>query len=135
MGLFSKKKEQMTQQPELPPLRFPDLPSEEVPMYGQPQISNSEAQAIKQAMAPMPTPERSYGMPMHEDKPLFVRVEKYKDVMETLNGLKSKLNEAGDILRELSRIKAEEEHELNAWQQDLEQAKERLLAIEKNLSE
>lgn len=135
MGLFSKKKEQMTQQPELPPLRFPDLPSEEVPMYGQPQISNSEAQAIKQAMAPMPTPERNYGGPMHEDKPLFVRVEKYKDVMETLNGLKGKLNEAGDILRELSRIKAEEEHELNAWQQDLESAKERLLAIEKNLSE
>lgn len=134
MGIFSKKKEQMTQQSELPPLRFPDLPSEEVPMYGQPQISNSEAQAIKQAMAPMQMPERSYA-PVHEDKPLFVRVEKYKDVMETLNGLKGKLNEAGDILRELSRIKAEEEHELNVWQQDLEQAKERLLAIEKNLSE
>lgn len=131
MGFFSKKKEQMTQ-PELPPLKFPDLPSEEVPMYGQPQISSSEAQAIKQAMAPMP--ERSYA-PMQEDKPLFVRVEKYKDVMETLSGLKEKLNEAGDVLRELSRIKAEEEQELNAWQQDLENVKDRLLAIEKTLSE
>lgn len=131
MGLFSsKKKEQMTQ-PELPPLKFPELPSEEMPMYEQPQM-NSEAQAIKKAMSPMP--ERGYS-PVQEDKPLFIKVEKYKEVMETLSGLKNKLNEAGDILRELSRIKSEEDQELSAWQQDLENVKEKLLAVEKGLSE
>ncbi len=130
MGLFSSNKKEKMTQPELPPLKFPDLPSEDMPMYGQPQIS--EAQAIKQAITPVP--ERNYA-PMHDEKPLFVRVEKYKDVMETLNGLKMKLSEAGDILRELSRIKAEEEQELNSWQQDLENVKEKLLAIERNLTE
>jgi len=134
MGLFSSKKKGQMTQPELPPLKFPDLPSEDLPMYGQPQISNAEAQAIKQAMAPPTSQDKGYA-PLQEEKPLFVRVEKYKDVMDTLNGLKNKLNDAGDILRELSRIKAEEEQELNAWQQDLESVKDKLLAIERNLSE
>ncbi len=131
MGLFgSKKKEQMTQS-ELPPLKFPDLPSEDTPMYEQPQIAPSEAQSIKQAMQ---RPAESYA-PVHEDKPLFIRIEKYKEVMETLNGLKDKLGEAGEILKELSRIKAEEEQELTSWQQDLESAKEKLLSIERSLNE
>lgn len=136
MGLFgSKKKEQMTQ-PELPPLKFPDLPSEEdASMYEQPQIAPSEAQSIKQAMQRSPYESAQSYAPMHEDKPLFVRIEKYKEVMETLNGLKDKLGEAGEILKELSRIKAEEEQELSNWQQDLENAKERLLSIERSLNE
>ena len=135
MGIFSsKKKEQMTQS-ELPPLRFPDLPSEETSMYEQPQIAPSEAQAIKQAMQQRQMPSENNYAPMHEDKPLFVRIEKYKEVMETLNGLKNKLGEAGEILKELSRIKAEEEQELTNWQQDLENAKEKLLSIERSLNE
>lgn len=134
MALFgSKKKEQLTQ-PELPPLKFPELPSEE-PLYGQPQISNSEAQAIKQAISPLPSEKVFMPEMGHEEKPLFVRVERYKNVVDTLEDLKQKLAEAGDVLRELSRIKADEEQELTNWQQDLEGVKEKLLLIEKNLTE
>lgn len=130
MGLFSKKKEAEVKT-ELPPLKFPELPPENEP-------SASETEAIKQAVAPvsMPAPrEEAPRLEDKEEKPLFVKVEKYREVMVTLNELKNKLKDAGDLLVELNRIKEQEERELTAWQDDLNAIKEKLINIDRTLFE
>ncbi len=151
MGLFSsKKKDKMLPRPELPPLKFPDLPVEDLPSYPPMQgMSSGEAQTLRgavqspeftlfqrQFMPQMPQEEMlSLGMHEEMERPLFVRIEKYKDVMETLNELKDKMKDAGDVLRELNRIKDEEEQELASWHHDLEAIKEKLMTIDKSLFE
>lgn len=132
MGLFSKKKE-VEVKTELPPLKFPELPPEEQ------EVSSTETDAIKQAVSPvaMPPPARetlSYSEDK-EEKPLFVKVEKYREVMVTLNELKNKLKDAGDLLVELNKIKEQEDRELSSWQDDLNGIKEKLISIDKTLFE
>lgn len=140
MGLFSSKKKEKAAKSELPPLKFPDLPQEEFPEFKQQEISPAEATAIKEAVKPAPqAPARMEMMTemehTGEEKPLFVKVEKYKEVLETINELKERLKDAGDILTELNRIKDEEEHELQSWQEDLESIKAKLMTIDQTLFE
>lgn len=143
MGLFSSKKKNQQLKTELPPLKFPDLPAEEMlsypPMQG---MSSEEADTIRNAVGQkLPPLQQQFipqePMPMHEDaeRPLFVRIEKYRDVMETLNELKERLKDAGDVLKELQRIKEDEETELASWQNDLESIKEKLMTIDRSLFE
>jgi len=129
MGIFSKKKEAEVKA-ELPPLKFPELPPEEA------ETSPAEAQEIKKAVLPekeaaQPAPAEK----VSEEKPLFVKIEKYREVMATLNELKNKLKDAGDLLVELNNIKDREEEEIKSWHNDLESIKEKLLMIDKTLFE
>lgn len=133
MGLFSKKKE-VEVKTELPPLKFPELPPEEH------EPTTTETEALKQAvspvsMPPMPAQREQPRFEQGEEKPLFVKVEKYREVMVTLNELKNKLKDAGDLLVELNKIKEQEERELSAWQDDLNSIKDKLINIDKTLFE
>ena len=142
MGLFSSKKKEQPAKLELPPLKFPDLPQEESSAKKPSLITPEEANAIKEAVSTVPrAPSREeiyreapsiMGQP---EKPLFVKVEKYKEVMNTIEELKEKLRDTGAILNELNRIKDEEEHEINSWQKDLEEIKEKLMTIDQSLFE
>jgi len=84
---------------------------------------------------PPPPREQTRFSEDKEEKPLFVKVEKYREVMVTLNELKNKLKDAGDLLVELNKIKEQEERELSAWQDDLNAVKEKLLSIDRTLFE
>jgi len=70
-----------------------------------------------------------------EEKPLFVKIDKYKDVMRTIKELKIKLDEANAILSEIAKIKEEEEKELQKWTAELGKIKDKLISIDKSLFE
>lgn len=133
MGLFSSnKKKERNEKSDLPPLKFPDLPSDQ-----EDKQFASETKEIKQAVAPpQPTKQPSFQEAnFEEEKPLFIRVEKYKKVLETLDELKTKLKDANEVLKELNQIKEDEEKELAIWSKDLELIKEKLMNIDQNLFE
>lgn len=110
MGLFSKKKS------ELPPLEPSSLPSYE-PL--------EEEAAIKGALQEEP----------EDQSPLFVKVDNYKHVLETLKKLRAKLSDAENVLAKLDSLKTEEDKELEAWKSGLDAIKNQLLAIDKKLFE
>ncbi len=66
--------------------------------------------------------------------PVFVKIERYREVEETLAQIKAKIAEARDILGKLSQIKAEEEHELQTWHDDVNQIEEKVTTIEQSMS-
>lgn len=129
MGLFGKRK---APEEELPPLQFPELPSTIPPLEPSMGISLGEAQQIKSAVAPSafpPLPRIEGG----EERPLFVKIERYRDAVETLKKLKARLNEADTILTKLTHLRQEEDQELQAWQTDLERIRAQLLEIDQKL--
>ena len=131
MGLFGKKKEESS---DLPPLQFPELPKS-VPSFESQGGFGGDAQQIKSAVS-MPLPSLTPAMEsMGNEKPLFVKVERYRDVVETLRKLKAKLNDADVVLHKLGQLKQEEDKELASWQSDLEKIRGQLLDIDRKLFE
>ena len=126
MALFGRKKE------EAPTLQFPELPKS-VPSF---EPFGDEVDTIKSAVSPSPSLSMRPTLPSSlgdTEKPLFVKIEKYRDVVETLKKLKGRLNEADTILSKLNRLKEEEDKELAMWQSDLEKIRNQLLDIDRKL--
>jgi hypothetical protein len=129
MGLFGTKKRDDAS--DLPPLQFPELPKS-VPEF-EPSNFGSDMEQVKSAMSmPKPILPDNFGV---EEKPLFVKIEKYKDVVETLKKLKARLNDADIVLGKITRLKEEEDRELAMWQGDLEKIRNQLMDIDRNLFE
>jgi len=133
MGLFSSKKNEG----KLPPLEFPELPKSIPTFEGQKQEMPTEAAEVKQAVSQAPTmdapqmPTTSAG----PEQPLFVKIEKYRNVMDNLGKLKKRLSEAEGVLAKMHKLKEEEDRELEIWHADLEKIRTQLLNIDKNLFE
>jgi len=132
MGLFGfKKKEESA---DLPPLQFPELPKS-VPSFEPQGNFGGDAERIKSAVS-MPSLSPSMeSLAAGAEKPLFVKVERYRDVVETLKKLKARLNDADTVLGKLGQLREEEDRELAAWQSDLEKIRSQLLDIDKKLFE
>lgn len=130
MGLFGTKKEEKQ---DLPPLQFPELPRS-VPQFDMGK-SAEETQEIKNAVA---SPGYN-AVPMTEsqgqERPLFIKIDRYRAVVDTLNKLKKELSEADAVLQRLDAIKEQEARELSAWHSDLERIRGQLLDIDKKLFE
>ena len=132
MGLFTVKKKEENK--ELPPLQFPELPKT-VPAYEPNKTPTQQPRPVStrpiQRHMAHELPGNIGGM----EKPLFIKIEKYKDVIDNLRKLKNRLGEAENILNKLHRLKDEEDRELAAWQQDLAKIRTQLMDVDKKLFE
>lgn len=138
MPLFHKKEIKKS----LPDFsRLPELPK--LPSY-EPEIKIPEINEIKSAITPeipvrKPQPmrimEKQPEKMVFEEKPLFVKIDKYKEAIQTIDGIRAKLKEAEIILEELTKIKDKEDQEFNSWRADINDIKQKLLDVDKNLFE
>ena len=114
MRLFGEKKKEQKQE-SLPQLKFPELPSMmESPAYEQ--TAMKEAAAIRQAVMPkemmkqeVPGQQMAAVREKKAEQPLFIKVDAYKEVVDTLSVIRSKLVDANHILDELTKLKEEED--------------------------
>lgn len=66
--------------------------------------------------------------------PVFVKIENYKQVEETISEIKSKIGEAQRILDKIQSLKTEEEKELAGWQAELRRIEDKIRATEQSLT-
>jgi hypothetical protein len=69
------------------------------------------------------------------EKPIYVKIEKYKTAVSTLEEIQNKLGEAEKVLKELNRLKNEEDGEIQKWQEDISDIKEKLESVDQALFE
>lgn len=139
MVLFKKKK---TDKGEKPEFQFQD-DEMDFPKY-EPTIGLDDDE-IKDAISKVkpvlpvniipPKLSRDLNGSVTQGKTLFVKIDKYKEVMNTLDQIKSKLEDSERILSKLTEIKAEEDKELEGWHIDLEDLKDKLLEVDRKLFE
>ncbi len=67
--------------------------------------------------------------------PVFVKIEDYKDVVDVVDLLKAKLDEAKEILGKINQLRNEEDAELNLWTNELEEIDKKVAQIDKLLFE
>ncbi len=129
MALFKKKKDELKQK--IKPPMFPGLPEHNFPTY-EPTFPSSP-DSIKRAVQDFDYEERPLAVP--EEKAIFVKVEKYKEAIDTLEIIKEKLKTAQSVLNELRELKSKEEAELEEWQSTINDIKEKLTLVDNNLFE
>ena len=159
MGLFSKKKVESSKVgsgalPELP--EFPEMHDEELhedvlefPSY-EPTIKDIKNEVGRDDDLEIPIRESKIQhskpientaksspsrLSMDDEKPLFVQIDKYKDVLRSLEVLKAKVANAEDLLKGLQELKNKEEEKLEEWKQDVQSIKEKLLSMDEELFE
>jgi len=133
--LFKKKKEleEIETRPELPPL--PPLPEEmEAPEL--PELEEELPMVRPMRMAPMPReevvcppcpPSRS------ELVKVFVRIDKYKEVMKEIESMQHKVSELQKTLNKISSIKEREAEIITGWNALLAEAKAKIDEVDHKL--
>ena len=72
---------------------------------------------------------------MKETAPVFVKISNYKEVLDVVDVLKAKLNDARETLHKINDLKSEEDKELSDWNKNLDDIDKRIRVIDKTLFE
>ncbi|GEM_PF-1783867 len=70
---------------------------------------------------------------MQENAQVFIKIEEYNKILETVRLVKDKLNEARDILKRISELKIEEYNQLGKWDSNLEEIEEKIASVDEAL--
>lgn len=70
-----------------------------------------------------------------ETMPIYVKIDEYKDVLDIMNMIKSKLNDARKILGKINDLKNEEDAELELWHTGLDEVERKVEFVDKTLFE
>ena len=69
------------------------------------------------------------------EMPIFVKIEEYKDVLDVINMVKAKLEEAKRTLGRINELKNEEDAELELWHATLDEMERKVDFVDKTLFE
>jgi hypothetical protein len=73
------------------------------------------------------------GKVMPRAKALFIRVEKFKEIIASVSLISRKISEMEDVAQKIKEIKSKEDSEIADWQNQLNEIKARLEKIEAEL--
>lgn len=64
---------------------------------------------------------------MKKETPIFVKVDRYEDVLDTMNTIKAKVNDIKVTLGKINELKNNEDAELESWQTTVEDIEKKIL--------
>jgi len=67
--------------------------------------------------------------------PVFIRIEEYKDVLDIMNMIKNKIENAKETLGKINELRNEEDAELELWHTGLEEVERKITFVDKALFE
>jgi len=70
---------------------------------------------------------------MQENAQVFIKIEEYNKILDTVRLVKDKLNEARDILKRISELKIEEYNQLGNWDSNLEEIEKKIASVDEAL--
>ena len=73
---------------------------------------------------------------MYEDNmPVFIKIENYKEVIELITNIKSKVNESKKYLERIESLKAEEDAKINEWEDVIKNIEDKIDFVNATLME
>ncbi|HLC46879.1 MAG TPA: hypothetical protein VJI75_04005 [Candidatus Nanoarchaeia archaeon] len=68
------------------------------------------------------------------ERPLFIKIDQYDDIKDTVKLIRAKIGEARTILDKIGQLRHEEEAELEIWRQELDDVDKKVGFINETLS-
>lgn len=72
---------------------------------------------------------------MNNGMPVFIKIDNYKEVLEIMAVLRTKVVQARNILAKINEVKEQENEEIAAWQSSIEDVEKRIEGIDNILFE
>ncbi len=72
---------------------------------------------------------------MRDTMPVFVKIDEYKNVIDTMGLIKAKIELAKDTLAKINQLKNEEDAELELWHNSLEEVERKIEFVDRTLFE
>ena len=72
-------------------------------------------------------------MHIRKGAPIFVKIDEYKDIVDILALMRKKIKEAKGTIERVNILKNEEDSELEAWHQSLDEVERKVDFIDKTL--
>ena len=69
------------------------------------------------------------------EMPVFVKIDEYDDILNVINLIKNKIDQAKNLLGKIDELKNEEDAELDLWKANLEEVEKRVNSINNSLFE
>lgn len=163
--MFWDKKEDKKGLPELPPLKFPNLPPEEsmeedmeshpLPSFPDSPMKKGFSQAaIKESMEDGELPElptkfrvpkiRELEEPLKKmtfetgaakTEDVYVKIDRFHSARKALNTARNKLKEIDELMRKIRETKMREEQELTSWEKEIESVRSKVEDVTNSIFE
>ena len=66
-------------------------------------------------------------------EPIFIRIDKFEDSLNSFEKAKQQISEIEKMLRDVKKIKEEEERELSAWEKEIQLTKQEIERIDQDI--
>ena len=70
-----------------------------------------------------------------EKRPLFVKLDKFKEARDSLTKISDKLDQMDELLKMIKDVKAKEDEEITSWEKDIENIKMRIAFVNREVFE
>lgn len=70
---------------------------------------------------------------MHKQKNVYVKIEEYNDILDIISLINEKVKEARVVLGKINDLKNQEDSELDAWKNSLDDVERKLKYIDQTL--
>lgn len=111
MGIFTSQKRNLQ-----------DLPKPSSLEFGS--VKNIDLPDISEEVSSVPSSLDKEGI--KGKKQIFVKMDHYKEALDTINKIREKIKNADAVLNDLRAMKSKEDEHLEKWHKDLEVIKEKL---------
>ena len=74
-------------------------------------------------------------MMISDSNPVFVKIEKYKEILELIEVIDKKIMNANQLLAQLEELKQKEDEDIASWQRDIEEVEHKIGIIKDQLEE
>lgn len=81
----------------------------------------------------IPSEFRHIAKQMKKTEPLFIRIDKFEESADSFEKIREKIFEIDKLLKDVKKIKEDEEKELNLWEEKVQTMKRQMEKIDKDL--
>jgi uncharacterized protein Yka (UPF0111/DUF47 family) len=72
---------------------------------------------------------------INKEMPVFVKIDEYKEVLDVLELMKNKVEQAKELLNKINTLKNEEDSEIEAWKTNIEDIEKKIDNVDGSLLE
>ncbi len=82
---------------------------------------------------PIPATFKEAARRVKEIEPIFIRIDKFEDSLHSFEKAKQQITEIEKMLRNIKRLKEEEEKELSMWEREIQSTKQEIEKIDQDI--